>query len=113
MVIDAEPFAPESKAIDPGDPNKRVPCATDSATVSKPPAANVGSGMVMASLLADENVNALFSKTGSLAGALSVGGVVAVLVTVRDVLADADNPLPVFVILTVSESEPTKFELGV
>ena len=113
MVIDAEPFAPESNAIDPGDPNKRVPCETVNATVSKPPAANVGSVKVMASLLADEKINALFSMTGSLAGALTVGGLLAVLVTVRDVLADADNPLPVFVILTVSESEPTKFELGV
>ena len=71
------------------------------ATVSKPPAANVGSVKVMASLLADEKVNALFSMTGSLAGALTVGGLLAVLVTVREVLADADNPLLIFVILTV------------
>ena len=113
MVIDAELFAPATKAIDPGDPNKRVPCETVNATVSKAPAAKVGSVKVMASPLADEKVNALFSMTGSLAGALTVGGLLAVLVTVRDVLADADNPLPVFVILTVSESEPTKFELGV
>ena len=113
MVIDAELFAPATKAIDPGDPNKSVPCETVNATVSKAPAANVGSVKVMASLLADEKVNALFSMTGSLAGALTVGGLLAVLVTVRDVLADADNPLPAFVMLTVSESEPTKFALGV
>ena len=113
IVIDAELFAPATMAIEPGDPNNRTPCETLNATVSKPPAANVGSVKVMASLLADEKVNALFSMTGSLAGAVTVGGLLAVLVTVREVLADADNPLLIFVILTVSESAPTKFEVGV
>ena len=113
MVIDAELFAPATKAIDPGDPNKRVPCETVNATVSKPPAANTGSVKVMASPLADEKVNAVFSMSVSLAGALTVGGVLAAVETVSAVLADADNPLPGFVILTVSESEPRKFELGV
>ncbi len=113
MVIEAEPFAPESKAIEPGDPNKRVPCETVNATVSTPPAANTGSVKVMASPLADEKVNAVFSTTVSLDGALTVGGLLAVLETVSVVLADADNPLPGFVILMVSESAPTKFEPGV
>ena len=46
-------------------------------------------------------------------GQSTVGGVLAAVETVSVVLADADNPLPGFVILTASESEPTKFELGV
>ena len=33
MVIDAELFAPESKAIEPGDPNNRTPCPTVNVTV--------------------------------------------------------------------------------
>ena len=113
MVIDAEPFAPETKPIDPGDPSNRVPCETVNATVSKLPAANTGSVKVIASPLADEKVNAVFSTTVSLDGALTVGGLLAVLETVSVVLADADNPFPGFVMFTASESEPTKFELGV
>ena len=69
---------------------------------------------VMGWPLADEKMNAVFLLTVSLAGALTVGGVsVALEATVRKVLADADNPSLVFEILTLSESEPTKFELGV
>ena len=113
MVIDAELFAPASKAIDPGDPNNRVPCETLSVTLSKPPAANELSVKVIGSPLADEKVNALFLPTVSLAGELTVGGEPIAVETVSAVLADADNPSPVFVIVTVSESEPTKFELGV
>ena len=111
MVIDAELFAPASMAIEPGDPNNRVPCKTVNATVSKPPAGNELSVKVMASPLADEKVNATFLVTVSLAGALTVGG--ELVATVSAVLAEADNPSPGFVILTASESEPTKFELGV
>src|SRR5580698_9030784 len=77
MVIDAELFAPESKAIEPGDPNNRTPCETVNATVSKPPAANEGSVKVMESPLADEKVNAVFLVTVSLAGTLTVGGELA------------------------------------
>src|ERR1700733_14184572 len=77
MVIDAELFAPESKAIEPGDPNNRTPCPTVNVTVSKPPAANPGSVKVMASPLADEKVNAVFLVTVSLAGTLTVGGELA------------------------------------
>jgi hypothetical protein len=113
MVIDAELFAPASKEIEPGDPNNRVPCATVSATVSKPPAGNEVSVKVMESLFADEKVNAVFSVTVSLAGALTVGGELAALETVSAMLVDANNPSFVFEILTVSESEPTKFEMGV
>ena len=104
MVIDAEPFAPETKPIDPGDPSNRVPCETVNATVSKLPAGNAVSVKVMASLLADEKVNAMFSMTVSLEGALTVGA--EPVATVSDVLADADKPSPVFVIWTVSKSEP-------
>jgi hypothetical protein len=113
MVIDAELFAPASKAIDPGDPNNRVPCETVNATVSKPPAANEVSVKVMLWPLADEKVNAVFLFTVSLAGALTVGGEPVAVETVSAVVADADNPSPVFEILTVSESEPTKFTTGV
>ena len=104
MVIDAELFAPATMAIDPGDPNNRVPCVTDNATVSKLPAGNAVSVKVMASLLADEKVNAVFSMTVSLEGALTVGA--ESVATVSPVLADADNPSPVFVIWTFSKSEP-------
>src|SRR5579862_8627932 len=111
MVIDAEPFDPESKAIEPGDPNNRPPCETVNATVSKPPAGNEESVKVMGSPLADEKVKATFSVTVSLAGALTVGG--ELVATVSAVLADPENPSPVSVILTASVSGPTKFELGV
>jgi hypothetical protein len=113
MVIDAELFAPAIKEIEPGDPNNRVPCETVNATVSKPPAANEVSVKVMASLLAEEKVNEAFSLTVSLVGALTVGGELAALETVSVVLAEADNPSSVSEILTLSESEPVKFEVGV
>jgi hypothetical protein len=113
IVIDAELFAPESKVIEPGDPNNSFPCKTANATVSKPPAGNELSVKVIGSPLTDEKLKAVFSLTVSLAGALTVGGELDALETVRAVLADADKPSPVFEILTVSESEPTKFELGV
>jgi hypothetical protein len=114
MVIDAELFAPAIKAIDPGDPNNRVPCETVNATVSKPPAGNEASVKVMLWPVADEKMNAVFRLTVSLAGALTVGGESDALeATVSAMLADADNPSPVFEILTVSESEPTKFTTGV
>ena len=104
MVIEAELFAPATKAIEPGDPNNKVPCETLNATVSKPPAGNAVSVKVMASPFDDEKVKAAFSMTVSLAGALTVGA--EPVVTVSEVLADADNPSPVFVIWTVSKSEP-------
>ena len=111
MVIDAELFAPASKEIEPGDPNNSAPCATLTATVSKPPAGSEESVKVMASPLADEKVKATFSLTDSLAGALTVGGKrVAIL---SAVLADANNASPGSVILTASESEPVKFNAGV
>jgi hypothetical protein len=89
MVIEAELFAPASKAIDPGDPNNRVPCETVNATVSKPPADNEVSVKVMGSPLADEKVNAMF--TVSLAGALTVGGELAALETVSAALGEAER----------------------
>src|SRR5580704_17930694 len=111
MVIDAELFAPESKAIEPGDPNNRVPCATDKATVSKPPAGNAASVRGMGSFLVEEKLNAVLWVAASLSEKLTVGA--GVVSTVSAVLVDADDPLPEFVLLTVSESEPRKFELGV
>src|SRR5258707_940498 len=89
MVIDAELFAPETMAIDPGDPNNSVPCETVNATVSKPPAANEGSVKVMGSPLADEKVNAVFLVTVSLAGTLTVGGELAAAMTA--VLGEAER----------------------
>jgi hypothetical protein len=91
MVIDAELFAPESKAIEPGDPNNSFPCETVSVTLSKPPAANEASVKVTESPLADEKTNAVFSLTVSLAGALTVGGELAALVTVSAGLAERQS----------------------
>ena len=113
MVIDAEPFEPESTAIEPGDPNNRVPCETLNATVSKPPAGNEVSVKVMGSPLADEKVKAAFSLVVSRAGTLTVGEEPAAPETVSAVLADPDNPSPVSVILRISESSPWKFVMGV
>jgi hypothetical protein len=113
MVIDPELFCPASKPIPAVDPNNSLPCKASNATVSTPPAANEASVKVMASPLADDKKSSVFSVKVSLAGALTVGGELAALETVSAVLADADNPSPVFEILTVSESEPTKFEPGV
>ena len=80
MVIDAELFAPESNAIDPGDPNNSVPCETVNVTLSKPPAGNETSVKVIGSPLADDKMNAVFSLTVALAGALTVGGELPLIV---------------------------------
>jgi hypothetical protein len=113
IVIDPELFSPASKLIDPVDPNNSFPCETSNATSSTPLADNEASVKVMGSPLADEKLIAVFSVIVSLAGALTVGAEPVALETVIAVLADADNPSPVFEILTVSESDPTKFEMGV
>ena len=109
MVIDAELFAPESSAIDPGDPNDSFPCETVSVTLSKPPATNEASAKVIGSPLADEKMNAVFSLTVSLAGALIVGGPLTVIET----LADAPNWSKELVKVMASETEPAKPVAGV